>query len=271
MPEGDTIYRAAVRVGAALTGHTLTAVSGSAGPLRSRSSQLEGSVVETVRSVGKHLLIETDAGLVIRSHMGMPGTWEIYQPGARWRHPIGAARVVLETRTATAVCFSAPDISVDTPSAIEHEISHLGPDLCADEFDREEAIRRMNAPLKATLAEHIADQRIMAGVGNVYKSEILFLERLHPEQPPTLEPDQIERVVNRARQLLMLNRTRPNRITTAETRRGAELWVYGRGGQPCRRCRTKIESAWIGNVERITYWCPRCQTDGSGAGPANPQ
>ncbi|MDH3194003.1 MAG: hypothetical protein OEM40_06780, partial [Acidimicrobiia bacterium] len=130
---------------------------------------------------------------------------------------------------------------------------------CADRFDRDEAVRRMEAPHKATIAEHIADQRVMAGIGNVYKSEILFLERIHPEAPASLTETEIERVVDRSRQLLMLNRSRPKRITTGETRRGAELWVYGRGNQPCRRCRTKIDTAWIGDLERITYWCPNCQ------------
>lgn len=259
MPEGDTIYRAAQRVGAALTGHPLSAVGGSAPSLRAKSSQLTGALVERVRSVGKHLLIETDADLVIRTHLRMAGIWEVYPKDARWRHPIGAARVVLEHNETSVVCFSAPDVSVDSPAAIGLEIDHLGPDLCADDFNREEAIRRMGCPHKATIAEHIADQRVMAGIGNVYKSEILFLERIHPQASALGTETEIERVVDRSRQLLMLNRSRPNRITTGETRRGSELWVYGRGGQPCRRCRTKIEAAWIGDLERITYWCPNCQ------------
>ncbi|MBK5269002.1 MAG: hypothetical protein JJE47_16400 [Acidimicrobiia bacterium] len=259
MPEGDTIYLTAERVGAVLSGQTLTAVSGSSGPIRANSARLTGTSVVDVRSIGKHVLVETDADLVIRTHLQMSGTWEVYEPGRRWLHPQGAARVVLETAAAVTVCFSAPDISVDTPQAAQVELAHLGPDLCADVFDRDEAIRRMAGPWKDTLAEHLADQRIMAGVGNVYKSEILFLERLHPEASPLLESEATERVVDRSRQLLMLNRRRPNRITTGETRRGAELWVYGRGGQPCRRCRTRIKAAWIGNAERITYWCPECQ------------
>lgn len=259
MPEGDTLYRAAERVGAALTGHRLSAVSGSAPPIRTTASQLTGAVVERVHSVGKHLLIETNRDLVIRTHMRMSGTWEVYPDGAQWRHPIGAARVVLQDGISTVVCFSAPDISVDSRAAIQLEIDHLGPDLCADDFDRDEAIRRMRSTTKATIAEHLADQRVMAGIGNVYKSEILFLERIHPQAPALLDASAVERVVDRSRQLLMLNRSRANRITTGETRRGAELWVYGRSGQPCRRCRTQIEAAWIGDRERITYWCPNCQ------------
>lgn len=259
MPEGDTIYLTAERVGAVLSGQTLTAVSGSSGPIRANSARLTGARVVDVRSIGKHLVVETDADLVIRTHMRMSGTWEVYEPGQRWRYPEGAARVVLETAAAVAVCFSAPDISVSRPQAAQLELAHLGPDLCADVFDRLEAIRRMAVPWNDTLAEHLADQRIMAGVGNVYKSEILFLEHLHPESSPLLESEAIERLVDRSRQLLMLNRRRSKRITTGETRRGGELWVYGRGGQPCRRCRTKVEAARIGDVERITYWCPACQ------------
>lgn len=246
-------------LGAALTGRTLVGVSGSDGAIRSAASTLTGSTVTGVRSVGKHLLVETSADLVIRTHLRMSGVWEVYQPGQRWRHEQGAARVILETEGPVAVCLSAPDVSVDSPAAIALELAHLGPDLCADAFDRDEAIRRMASPHKDTLAEHLADQRVMAGVGNVYKSEILFLEKLHPESAPSLPLDAIERVIDRSRQLLMLNRSRRKRITTAETRRGHELWVYGRSGQPCRRCRTKIESAWIGDLERITYWCSKCQ------------
>ncbi len=259
MPEGDTIYRAAQRVGTALTGRRLSAVKGSAPAIRTTSSRLTGARIEQVRSVGKHLLIESDTDLTIRTHLRMSGIWEIYPKEARWRYPIGAARVILEHDETTVVCFSAPDVSVDSPAAIQREIDHLGPDLCADDFDRDEAIRRMGSTQKATIAEHIADQGVLAGIGNVYKSEILFLERIHPEASALLKETEVERVVDRSRQLLMLNRSRPKRITTGETRRGAELWVYGRGGQPCRRCRTKIEAAWIGDLERITYWCPNCQ------------
>ena len=260
MPEGDTLYRAALMVGKAIGGSELVDVSGSFGPLRSASGKLRGATVTDVRSHGKNLVIDTSVGLAIRTHLMMSGEWHVYQPVARWRNPIGAARVVLETSNAVAVCFSAPDISVDTPAAIAAELDHLGPDLCADDFDREEAVRRLCQPQKNTLAEHLADQRVMAGVGNVYKSEILFLERLHPKSEPRVAESVAEALVDRSRQLLMLNRERPTRVTTAETRRGAELWVYGRGGKPCRRCRTRIEAAWVGDVERITYWCPNCQT-----------
>lgn len=260
MPEGDTLYRAAQRVGAALVGNELERVAGSAAPVRAASGQLTGSTVTSVVSVGKHLVIDTDAGLTIRTHLGMPGVWHVYGTDGRWRRPAGAARVVLTVTDAVAVCFSAPEVEVDKPEVVRRSIAHLGPDLTANDFDAEEAYQRLTTLSRATIAETLSDQRGMAGIGNVYKSEVLFMERVHPEtSPEDVDDATLRRLVDRSRQLLMLNRSRSERITTGDPRRGHTLWVYNRQGKPCRRCRTAIESAWVGDLERITYWCPKCQ------------
>ncbi len=263
MPEGDTIYRAAENVGRALTDQILTRVQGSHPAIRTKASRLEGAVVTAVRSYGKHHLVDTDAGLTIRTHMGMPGVWHVYERHARWAKPVGAARVILATTDHAAVCFAAPTVEVDKTDRINGELRQWGPDLTADTFDEQDAARRMAEQLPdRPIGDVLLDQRVMAGVGNVYKSEILFMHRLNPMTPSgQLEEAVKGQLVKRARQLLMINRERPRRITTGDTRRGRELWVYDRASEPCRRCRTAIESAWIGDFERVTYWCPTCQPD----------
>jgi len=259
LPEGDTLFQAAHRLGRALTGQTLTAVSGASPRIRSAAGRLQGATVEQVRSHGKHLVIDTSAGLSVRTHLGMTGGWAVYLAGSRRRFG-GSVRIVLQTERATAVCTAAPDIDVDSTSMIDLALADLGPDLTGDTFDTGDARRRMAERRQRTVAELITDQTVMAGAGNVYKSEVLFLVGIHPETDPAhLTDDDRGRLIDRSRALLLLNRDRPRRSTTGNHGRGRELWVYGRVGKPCRRCRHAIESAWLGDVERITYWCPDCQ------------
>lgn len=263
MPEGDTIYRAAENVGRVLTGKTLQRVQGSHPAIRAAAPRLEGSTVRRVRNYGKHHLIDLDSSLTIRSHMGMPGVWHVYERRARWARPVGAARIVLQTESHEAVCFAAPTVEVDATDRIDAGLAQWGPDLTADEFDTVDAEHRLTRqPAHRTIAEALLDQRVMAGVGNVFKSEILFMNRLHPQSPVrTLDASARTAVVARARQLLLLNRDRPRRMTTGDTRYGRELWVYDRDGEACRRCRTGIAVAFVGDLERVTYWCPNCQPD----------
>lgn len=222
MPEGDTIYRAAENVGRALTGHTLVRAQGSHAAVRAEADRLEGSSVVAVRSYGKHHLVDTDAGLTIRTHMGMPGVWHVYERHARWAKPVGAARVVLATSEHEAVCFAAPTVEVDKTARINDGLGQWGPDLTGDDFDEQGVIGRVaSQPPERPIGDVLLDQRVMAGVGNVYKSEILFMHRIEPTTP-TGQIDDVVRtqLVKRARQLLMLNRQRPTRITTGDTRRG---------------------------------------------------
>lgn len=258
MPEGDTLYRAARRL-QPLVGHPATRVAGSARAIQEWGPRLSGREVDAVRSRGKHLIVEFAGDLAVRTHLGMTGQWHRYELGERWRKSPGKARVVVEAGTKVGVCFAAPDVSAGPIEEIEAELSHLGPDLLADEFDPAAAASRAAGSKAESVADLLLDQRVMAGVGNVYKSEVLFLEKLHPRTPPDrLDRDQLVGVAGRARKLLWVNRTRATRNTTGYGR-NADLWVYGRRRRPCRRCGTTIESEFLGEDERTTYWCPRCQ------------
>lgn len=260
MPEGDTLYRAATRVGAALTGHTAVRVAGSHRALKPWISKLTGREIIGVENVGKHLLIHFEGGLSMRTHMQMTGVWHVYQQGESWRKSPGKARVIVETEEHVAVCFAAPDVEAGLTTELMADLERLGPDLTADDFDTAEALQRMRASNAPIAADLLLDQSVMAGVGNVFKSEILFLERINPRTPTAdLAEDQLERVVARARRLLLLNRDRVRRNTTGSRGRNAGSWVYGRARKPCRRCGTSISSAELGTMPRITYWCPTCQ------------
>jgi endonuclease-8 len=258
MPEGDTLYRAARRL-QPLVGHEASRVGGSARPMLEWGSRLSGRIVESVRSRGKHLVVQFAGGKALRTHLGMTGTWHVYEDGERWRVTPGKARVVIEAGGSVGVCFSAPDVSAGPVEQIEAELAHLGPDLLADDFDPAVVAERGLDSSAEFVADLLLDQCVMAGVGNVYKSEVLFLERLHPWTPAAaLTSDQRGALAGRARTLLWANRMRGTRNTTGYGR-GADLWVYGREHRPCRRCGTNIERAMLGDLARTTYWCPRCQ------------
>jgi len=257
MPEGDTLFRAALRL-QPLVGHPALRVNGSARAMQAWCGRLQGRTIEGVESRGKHLLVHFAGDLSVRTHLGMTGQWHLYRTGDRWRKTAGKARVVIESTDHVGVCFAAPDVSAGPRPALEAEISHLGPDLLADEFDPAVAALRADQSQVETVADLLLDQRVMAGVGNVFKSEVLFLERLHPRTPVgDLDADRIESLAARARKLLWANRDRDTRNTTGYGRH-ADLWVYGRHRRPCRRCGTNIEHEEVG--ERVTYWCPRCQS-----------
>ena len=257
MPEGDTLYRAARRL-QPLVGQTAT-IEGTARAAQEWSGRLSGRRITSVYSRGKHLVIVFEGNLAVRTHLGMTGVWHLYRAGERWRKTPGKARLVVSTDDHVAVCFAAPDVWAGPQHEIEAGIAHLGPDLLADEFDPAEAAGRASASPAESVADLLLDQRVMAGVGNVYKSEVLFLERLHPDTPPdSLSPEQLSGLAGRARKLLWANRARATRNTTGYGR-NADLWVYGRNRRPCRRCGTTIERRELGELQRSTYWCPRCQ------------
>ena len=272
MPEGDTIYRAAVSVRAAVGGKEVVDLWGSARELQRFARRLRGSTVTAVASRGKHHLVTFDDRFVLRTHMGMTGSWRVFAPAQRWNKSRGKARVVIETADAVAVCFAAPDIQLGTIEQIEQVLSMLGPDLLADDFEPSEAVALSHRSKATIVAELLLDQRVMAGVGNEYKSEVLFLEGLHPETAVT-ELDDAARMtlVTRSRDLLWVNKDRSVRSTTGSTRRGQEVFVYGRDRRNCRRCGTGVMIAELGEPKRITYWCPRCQPrspgESRGAGP----
>jgi endonuclease VIII len=260
VPEGDTIFRTAAALRPLLVGReVLKATARTPGPAVER---LVGSHVTGVEPIGKHMVIRFDNGLALHTHLRMGGSWHRYAPGERWRLPAWQARVVLEVPEHVVVCFNAPiaELMRDRALPLHPALQRLGPDLLSEAFDATEAVSRLRTLPDAEIAEALLNQTALAGIGNVYKSEVLFLEGVHPwTLVSALDEAVLQRLVTVARELLQAN-TRgrsPHRITT----RGgpASLWVYGRTTRPCLRCATPIESRRQGQLNRLTYWCPTCQ------------
>ena len=273
MPEGDSLVRVAVALRPHLTGRTVTlARARLPGPAIAR---VVGQRIASVDTAGKNLLIRFDSGLEIRTHLGLHGSWHRYRPGEAWRRPASRAALVLEVPGAVAVCFDAPVVELleTRTEAVHPPLAGLGPDLLAPKPDLREVRRRMQMAASASRAigEALLDQRVVAGIGNVYKSEVLFVERINPFRlVSSLDDDTIERIIEAARRLMVAN-VQPGaaatRTTTRDPRTGARLaptalWVYGRAGRPCHRCGTLILSAAQGTERpRTTYWCPKDQPE----------
>jgi endonuclease VIII len=289
VPEGDTIFRAARTLHQALAGRTVTRFE-SVLPALTRVDEdapLVGQAVDRVWAVGKHLLIGFSGGLVLRTHMRMHGSWHVYRPGERWRRPRHQVRVAIHTDAFVAVGFSIPVAEfAATASLARHEpLAQLGPDLLAPTFVAAEAVARLRARGAMPIGEALLDQRALAGIGNVYKSEVCFLSAVHPSTPvAALSDGQLAKLVEMARRLLQLNVAETSgaaivtfagiRSTTRSADPSARLWVYGRRGRPCRRCGTAIRAQKQGADARSTYWCQRCQPPGAGldddaGGPGN--
>lgn len=259
MPEGDTVFRAAGRLRRGLAGKIL--IHSDFRVPRLATTDLSGGLVSDVRSRGKHLLIDVrtdETALSIHSHLKMEGVWQVHPVGTKWRRPAHQARVVLRTDTTEAVGF---DLGVlELLADPDTTLAYLGPDLLGPDWDADEAISRIAAHPETPIGVALLDQRLMAGVGNEYRAEVCFLTGYLPSRPVG-EVD-VARVVELCRRLLWANRERSVRTTTGNTMRGAQLWVYGRRGKPCRRCSTPIVRSYFGEVtaERVVYHCPRCQT-----------
>jgi endonuclease-8 len=273
MPEGDTLRRTAAGLRPHLVGRAVTAARARLpGP---QVERLVGRTVTEVEAQGKHLLIRFDSGLELRSHLGMLGSWHRYAPGERWRRPAARARLVMEVPGAVAVCFDAPVLELfeTRVEAIHPVLSRLGPDLLAPGFgaaEAAEARRRLRtSPAAArTIAEGLLDQRALAGIGNIYKNEVLSMERVDPFAPVgRLHDATLDALVATARRLMLANLGNADRTTTGRGAGagGQRLWVYGRAGRPCRRCGTRIVVTRHGDLPRATYWCPGCQTIGGTA------
>jgi len=265
MPEGDTIFRTAEVLRRALLGGTVRRAGAQPGPGLARVPsvlRLVGARVEVVEARGKHLLIGFSGGRWLRSHLRMRGSWHRYRPGERWRLPMARASAWLETDTAVAVCFDCADVELLTDAEVvrHRALRSLGPDLLAGAFDADDAVRRLSLEVARPLGEALLDQRVMAGIGNVYKSEICFIEELNPWAPVgSVGPAAMLRLVSTARRLLLANVGGGRRVTTGVPGPGRSLWVYGRAGRPCRRCGTLILGRRQGEQARMTYWCPHCQ------------
>lgn len=260
MPEGDTIFKTAAALRPLLVGrNVLKASARQPGP---QIQRVVGSSVTAVEPMGKHMVIRFSNGLALHTHLRMNGTWHRYAPGERWRKPAWQARVVLEVPEHVVVCFNAPvaELMDDRAVALHPAMEALGPDLLSENFDSEDAFRRLRARPTLEVAEALLDQRALAGIGNVYKSEVLFLEGIHPFTPVSQLPDSTLRAIIATAHRLLHENIRPGspaRITTRSS--GSPVWVYSRRGRPCLRCRTPITSARQGPLNRWTYWCPTCQ------------
>jgi endonuclease-8 len=277
MPEGDSLFALAARLSPVLAGKTLRRTDFRVPRLA--TVDLSGWRVDDVRSVGKHLLIDVsddDRRCSIRSHMGMDGSWRVFAPGQRWSKPGHTARAVLRVDDAEIVGFALRELHVDADhhdsgaSRIEAPLAHLGPDLLGSSWDTAQAVANIAAAVARDPAVSVStvllDQRIMAGVGNIYRNEICFLLGAHPSTP--MGEVDAEKAVTLARELLWDNRLRPVRNTTGLPGR-ANHWVYGRENRPCRRCGTAIARMAGRDRDRVTYYCPTCQPAiGSRSDPA---
>jgi len=272
LPEGDTIYRTARTLHRALAGQTVTRFVAELAPLAQvdRAEPIAGRTIERVEAAGKHCLMTFSGGLVLRSHMRMNGSWHIYRPGEKWQMPARAMRILIETADWVAIAFNVYVAEfVDTADLDRHRpVATLGPDLLGD-FDPDRALARIRDQGDRPVHEVLLDQRVMAGLGNVYKSEILFLSKLHPDtQASAVTEIAWRELMTLAQSLLRGNVVdgasgivtyRGLRRTTGRMNPEDRLWVYSRGGQPCRKCGTTIASRKDGDAARVTYWCPSCQ------------
>jgi endonuclease-8 len=264
MPEGDTIFRAARALHAALAGRTVTHFESVYPQLTRVDSDrpLRGRTVERVEARGKHLMIRFSGDLVLRTHLRMHGSWHIYRPGERWQRPHHDMRIAIRTDAFEAIGFNIPVAVFVHGAELERDeaIRRLGPDPLAADFDPREAERRIAALGEVQIADVLLDQRVIAGLGNVLKSEVLFACRVHPFTPAqALSPAHIEQLVKTAARFMRASTTAGVRRTTTRDDPSARLWVYGRAGKPCRRCGTAISRASSGPNVRVTYWCDHCQ------------
>jgi endonuclease VIII len=267
MPEGDTIYRAAVRLGRAMAGRTL--VRSDFRVPRLATADLAGERIDEVVSVGKHLLMRGEHW-TIHSHAGMDGLWHVLAPGQRAPVATHTIRAVLTTDEHEIVGSSLPVLELLPRERDGDAVAHLGPDLLSpdwSEADAAEAVRRLRAA-GAPVGIALLDQTAVAGLGNVYRGELCFLRGLHPVTP--VEQVALEPLVALARRLMVANRDRVERTFTGDARHGRRTWVYGRGGQPCLRCGTRIRDAQLGMEDgmlRQVQWCPRCQPEPASTSP----
>ena len=274
MPEGDSIFRAARSMHRVLASHVVTRFETAYAHLDrvNVDTPIAGRTIERVASAGKHLLIVFSGDVILRTHMRMNGSWHLYRHGEKWWRGPQAMRVRIDTADWVAVAFDVPVAEFVTAKALAttDPVARLGPDLLGREFDRDEAVRRLIASPHQPIAMSLLDQRLVAGIGNIYKSEVLFLGGVNPFVPASAVPiETLERLMDLARGLLKDNvidgaspriqTFRNLRMTNRASGHDESLWVYGRAGKPCRKCGTPIEMKKMGVEARATYWCGRCQ------------
>lgn len=284
MPEGDAIFRAARTLDRALAGRQVTRFE-SVFPTLTRvhdDEPITGRTVESVRAAGKHVLMRFSAlrqtqaassasssgGLTLRTHMRMNGSWHIYRPNERWRRPRRDMRVVVGTDEYVAVGFNIPvaEFLDANAESRQRDLRAMGPDLLGESFDEDEALRRMREHRDQDIADVLLNQRVAAGIGNIYKCETLFLCGVSPfARTGSLSDGALRALLRTARKYLQANvdKRAGGIVTYAGFRRergeGGRHYAYGRAGRPCRKCGTAIEVTAQGPHARLTYWCPTCQ------------
>jgi endonuclease VIII len=270
VPEGDTIHSAARRVGAALIGRQIVEIET---PQRRHErdrwpERLAGRGVRAVDAHGKHLFIRFDGDLTLHSHLRMTGKWGVYRRGQRWRRAPSRAWLVIRTADHEVVEFDGPvlDLMTDSRTRFDRRLAMLGPDILAERFDEAGFLARLRRddPSRG-IGDALLDQRTVAGIGNVWKSEGCFLAGLDPwRQTGEVSNDEVLAVVRAIRPLMHMSVERGGPIVTVEPERryprgDTVTWVFERTGRPCRRCGTRIRARGQGDDNRTTYWCPRCQ------------
>jgi len=250
MPEGDVLFRTAVTLQKWLAGREVTGATTTAKPM-------VGRTVEKVEANGKHLLVRFDSGHVLHTHLRMTGSWHVYSAGERWQRPPRQAKVSLTCGDRVAVCFNAPIVELLAPGGEQSHpsLSNLGPDVLDQPPDLEEIRRRARSRPPATaLGELLLDQRVVAGIGNIWRCESLFLEGRSPwAEVAGLTDGELDALVSTAHRIM--------RRSLGPFTGRPETWVYRRTGRPCHRCRTPVRSRGQGEQARTAYWCPTCQPE----------
>jgi endonuclease-8 len=265
MPEGDTVWLTAARLHQALAGQELSLSDFRVPALA--TVDLRGRQVSEVIARGKHILIRLDGDLTVHSHLRMDGSWYLSAARGRTprRHPDHMIRARLGNAEWLATGYRVHDLKVVTHAGEAELVGHLGPDLLGPDWDAATAVTKLLREPDVMIGEALLDQRNLAGIGNLYKSEVLFIERVNPWTRIADVPD-LEHMVTTAHRLLRANRDHPEQSTTGYLERGRQHWVYGRFSEACLRCRTPIARAMQGEPpqQRSTYWCPRCQPEPGG-------
>lgn len=259
MPEGDTIHRAATRLRAVIENQLVERAESRW--LGEAAKSLLGRTITSVEARGKHLLMKLDDGRVIHSHMGMTGSWHIYRPGETWQKPVQRAAISMESKDVVVVCFTPKLLEILSASSLRRHdyLNRLGPDLLAEKVPDQTALERFRQSNNLPIGQAVMNQTIVSGIGNVYKSEVLFHLQIHPlTLVGELSDEQLLAVVSQATKMMSHNLDgRPR--TTRFALDGGRFYVYGRSGKPCYACGTPIEVIRQGDLGRTTYFCPRCQ------------
>jgi endonuclease-8 len=276
VPEGDTIFRAARTLNRALAGQTVVRFA-TVLPRLQRihdDTPITGRTIESVTASGKWMTMRFSGDLILLTHMLMSGSWHIYRPGERWQRPRSDMRIVIAISQFEAVAFKVPVAEFHTTASLARRegFNALGPDVLSSAFDESQAAANLRAQPELEIAEMLLTQSVMAGLGNVYKSEVCFACRVNPfRKVATLTDAEVNCLVQTARKFMVANASDTSdesivtygglRRTTRRPEPGQRLWVYARRGGGCRRCGTPIESRKQGRDARVTFWCPSCQPE----------